>query len=124
MLRNFTHSLAAALLLLTSGCVEEMSALKPRERAELEAIFQEARKLDDEGHYHEAMVRYETILGRHAEFVSTRLNAAMSAYDSGQYQKAADHFEILHRAGPKDWFIIRKLIQCYERLGYDERVRI
>ena len=116
--------ICAILILLPSGCVEEMSGLNPREKAELEAIFETARKLDEAGRFHEALVRYETILGRHPEFVSTRLNAAMAAYDSGQYQKAADHFEILHKAGPKDWFILRKLIQCYERLGRDEVVRV
>ncbi|MCY3019040.1 MAG: hypothetical protein NTW87_08430 [Planctomycetota bacterium] len=111
----------AALLLVSTGC-EEGRGGDPRERAELQAIFDEARKLDEAGRYHEALVRYETILGRHPEFVSTRLNAAMAAYDSGQYQKAVDHFEVLHKYGPGDWFVIRKLIQCHERLGNTEAV--
>ncbi len=112
-------------LLIFAGCEEEkLKGLNPVERAELEKLFNDARELDEAGRYHEALVRYETILGLHPEFVSTRLNAAMAAYDSGQYQKAADHFEILHKAGPKDWFVIRKLIQCYERLGRDEQVSI
>ena len=112
------------VLLVLSGCEEELRGLDPVERAELEKIFAQARQLDETGRYHEALVRYETILAAHPEFISTRLNAAMSAYDSGQYQKAADHFEALHKAGPKDWFVIRKLIQCYERIGRDEPVRI
>ena len=56
------------LLIFFSGC-EEGSGVDPRERAELQALFDEARKLDDEGRYHEALVRYETILARHPEFV-------------------------------------------------------
>src|SRR5438067_1682359 len=43
--------------------------------------------------------------------------AAMAAYDSGQYEKSRGHFEALHKLGPGDWFVIRKLIQCNERLG-------
>ncbi|HEY3321461.1 MAG TPA: hypothetical protein VGP72_13400 [Planctomycetota bacterium] len=108
-------------LLLFAGC-EEMRGLDPRERAVLEQIFEEARRLDDAGRYHEALVRYETILGRHPEFMSTRLNAAMSAYDAGEYDKAKGHFEALHKYGPGDWFVIRKLIQCNERLGNKEAV--
>jgi hypothetical protein len=56
--------------------------------------------------------------------MSTRLNAAMAAYDSGQYEKASGHFEMIHKYGPNDWFIIRKLIQCYERLGRDDKVEV
>ena len=111
------------LLLFATGC-EEGGALDPREREAMQALFDEARRLDEAGRYHEALVRYETILGRHPEFMSTRLNAAMAAYDSGQYQKAADHFEVLHKCGPGDWFVIRKLIQCYERLGNKEQVEL
>jgi len=105
----------AVVLLVLSGC-EEMKNLDPRERAELQRVFAEARTLDEMGRYHEALVRYETILARHPEYMSTRINAAMSAYDSGQYQKACDHFLVLHKVGPSDWFVIRKLIQCNERL--------
>jgi tetratricopeptide (TPR) repeat protein len=113
-----------ALLLLACGCEDDLkNVADPRERFALEQVFREARALDDAGRYHEALVRYETILSQHPEYVSTRLNAAMAAYDSGQYQKAADHFEVLHKAGPTDWFVIRKLIQCHERLGNDEAVR-
>ncbi|MGD0089626.1 MAG: hypothetical protein ABSE73_06870 [Planctomycetota bacterium] len=111
------------LLLLATGC-EEGRDLDPREREAMQAIFAEARRLDESGRYHEALVRYETILARHPEFMSTRLNAAMAAYDSGQYQKSADHFELLHQAGPGDWFVIRKLIQCYERLADKEKVAL
>src|ERR1043165_947479 len=123
--RSALRALLVAALLLFCACEEEqMRGLPPREKAELEKLFAEARQLDDAGRYHEALVRYETILGLHPEFVSTRLNAAMAAYDSGQYQKAADHFEMLHKAGPTDWFVVRKLIQCYERLGRDEQVKL
>ena len=104
-----------------SGC-QELQGLDPRERAEMEEIFAQARKFDEVGQYHEALVRYETILGRHPDFMSTRLNAAMSAYDAGEYQKANDHFEVLHKFGPSDWFVIRKLIQCNERLNKQEKV--
>ena len=113
---------AILVLVLCSGCPEETRGLLPAERAEMEAIFAEARKLDELGRYHEALVRYETILARHPEFMSTRINAAMAAYDSGQYQKANDHFEVLHKYGPNDWFIMRKLIQCNERLGNADAV--
>src|SRR4051794_41086550 len=92
-----------AVLFILPGC-EEARGLDPRERAELEQIFEQARMLDEMGRYHEALVRYETILARHPEFMSTRLNAAMAAYDSGQYQKANDHFEALHKFRPADWF--------------------
>src|SRR5258707_9939895 len=110
--RMALRALLAAALLLFSGCEEEqMRGLPPHEKAELEKLFAEARQLDDAGRYHEALVRYETILGLHPEFVSTRLNAAMAAYDSGQYQKSADHFEMLHNAAPTDWLVVRKLIQ-------------
>lgn len=98
-----------ALLLWTSGC-EEGAGVDPRERQAMQAIFDEARRLDEAGRYHEALVRYETILARHPNYASTRLNAAMAAYDSGQYEKAAAHFEVLRKAGPRDWFVIRKLI--------------
>jgi len=111
------------LLLYAVGC-EEGGGLDPRERAAMQVVFDEARRLDEAGRYHEALVRYETILARHPEFMSTRLNAAMAAYDSGQYQKSADHFEVLHKCGPGDWFVIRKLIQCYERLGNKEQVEL
>lgn len=125
MIRRSLRCIALLLLLsLFTGCEEEMRGLDPHERAELERMFEDARQLDAKGRFHEALVRYETILALHPEFVSTRLNAAMAAYDSGQYQKSADHFEVLHKAGPKDWFVIRKLIQCYERIGRDEQVRI
>jgi tetratricopeptide (TPR) repeat protein len=110
-----------ALLLLLGGC-EEGKNINPRERAELEAIFAQARALDEVGRYHEALVRYEAILARRPEYMSTRLNAAMSAYDSGQYEKARGHFEILHKYGPGDWFVIRKLIQCCERLNDKEGI--
>ena len=109
------------LALCFCGC-EEGTGVDPRERAELQRIFEEARRLDELGRYHEALVRYETILARRPEYMSTRLNAAMAAYDSGQYQKANDHFEVLHKYGPNDWFVIRKLIQCNERLGKPEAV--
>jgi len=111
-------------LLCIAGCQDDLRGIDPRERIELEKVFEDARMLDSKGRFHEALIRYESILATHPEFVSTRLNAAMAAYDSGQYQKAADHFEVLHKAGPKDWFVIRKLIQCYERIGRDEQVRI
>jgi tetratricopeptide (TPR) repeat protein len=88
----------------------------------MRALFAEARTLDAAGKHHEALVRYETILGRHPNWMSTRLNAAMAAYDSGQYEKATGHFELIHKYGPNDWFIVRKLIQCYERLGRDQKV--
>src|SRR5579864_6268306 len=93
--RLVAAALVAALLILP-GC-EEGRGLDPRERAEMEQLFAEARKLDDAGRFHEALVRYETILARHPEFMSTRLNAAMAAYDAGEYQKANDHFEVLHK---------------------------
>jgi tetratricopeptide (TPR) repeat protein len=112
-----------ALLLVLAGC-EEGKGMDPRERAEMQRIFEDARKLDDAGRYHEALVRYETILARHPEFMSTRLNAAMAAYDSGQYGKAKDHFEVLHKHGPDDWFVVRKLIQCNERLGNTDGVEM
>lgn len=102
-------------LLLFAGCEERDIPIDPRERAALQAIFEEARELDRQGRYHEALVRYETILAQRPQYMSTRVNAAMAAYDSGQYAKAADHFEILHKYGPGDWFVVRKLIQCYER---------
>ena len=110
-------------LLLAAGC-EEGRGLDPREREAMQAVFDEARRLDEAGRFHEALVRYETILARHPEFMSTRLNAAMAAYDSGQYQKSADHFEVLHKCGPGDWFVIRKLIQCHERLADQEKVAL
>ena len=119
--RLFTALSFCALLLLLPSC-EEMKGLDPNERAEMEGIFAEARALDDAGRYHEALVRYETILSRHPEFMSTRLNAAMAAYDSGQYDKANDHFELLRKFRPNDWFVIRKLIQCNERLGHSDVV--
>jgi len=112
---------AGLLLFGLSGC-DEARGLDPRERAEMERIFAEGRKLDEAGRYHEALVRYETVLARHPQFMSTRLNAAMAAYDSGQYQKAKEHFEVLHKFGPGDWFVIRKLIQCNERLGNKDAV--
>ncbi len=125
MIRSATRWVALLLaLVFVSACGSELRGLNLRERAELERMFEDARQLDAKGRFHEALVRYETILATHPEFVSTRLNAAMAAYDSGQYQKSADHFEVLHKAGPKDWFVIRKLIQCYERIGRDEQVRI
>jgi tetratricopeptide (TPR) repeat protein len=114
--------LIALCFLALTGCEEERG-LDPRERAEMQSIFSEARKLDDQGRYHEALVRYESILARHPTFMSTRLNAAMAAYDSGQYAKSRDHFEVLHKYGPGDWFVVRKLIQCSERLGNDEAVK-
>src|SRR5579862_8664360 len=119
MLRQLLFLLLAFAAL--PGCTE-LERVDPRERAELEVVFAEARKFDDAGQYHEALVRYETILGRHPEFMSTRLNAAMAAYDAGEYQKANDHFEVLHKYGPSDWFVVRKLIQCNERLGKPEKV--
>jgi tetratricopeptide (TPR) repeat protein len=112
----------AAILLLFCCACEEGRGVDPQERAAMQAIFEQARALDDAGRYHEALVRYETILARHPEYMSTRLNAAMAAYDSGQYQKSAEHFEVLHKYGPGDWFVIRKLIQCYERLNNNEKV--
>ena len=112
---------ASLTLLVFCGC-EEGRDLDPRERAEMQRIFADARKLDDAGRFHEALVRYETILARHPGYMSTRLNAAMAAYDSGQFEKARDHFEVLHKYGPSDWFVIRKLIQCNERLGKPEAV--
>jgi tetratricopeptide (TPR) repeat protein len=111
--------LAASALLVPLGCEAE----KPgADEQEMRALFEEARKLDGEGRHHEALVRYETILGKHPTWMSTRLNAAMAAYDSGQYQKAVGHFELIHKYGPTDWFIVRKLIQCYERVGRDDKV--
>jgi len=120
-----TLRIAGALVLLflaLSGCEQERG-LDPLERAEMQQIFNDARKLDDQGRYHEALVRYEAILTKHPTFMSTRLNAAMAAYDSGQYAKARDHFEVLHKYGPGDWFVVRKLIQCHERLGNDDQVK-
>ena len=118
-----TTPLACVVFWLLTGC-DEGRLSDPRERAELQEIFEDARKFDDAGRFHEALVRYETILARHPEYMSTRLNAAMAAYDSGQYQKSNDHFEVLHKVGPNDWFVIRKLIQCNERLGIPETVAI
>lgn len=106
------------------GCDERDIPVDPRERYALQQTFNEARQLDAQGRYHEALVRYETILAQRPQYMSTRLNAAMAAYDSGQYGKAADHFEILHKYGPGDWFVIRKLIQCYERTGNRVKVEI
>ena len=106
------------LLLLLPGCEEKTGP----DEEEMRAIFEEARKLDSEGRHHEAMVRYETILARHPDWMSTRLNAAMAAYDSGQYDKALGHFELLYKFAPTDWFIMRKLIQCYERLERKDKV--
>lgn len=120
----FARAGLLALALFVAPACDEGRGLDPRERAAMQAIFEEARQLDNAGRYHEALVRYETILARHPEFVSTRLNAAMAAYDSGQYQKSADHFEVLHKYGPGDWFVIRKLIQCYERLANNEKVEL
>lgn len=110
----------AAAVLLLAGCEE----LPGPDEGEMRKIFEEARDLDSKGRFHEAMVRYETILSRHPNWMSTRLNAAMAAYDSGAYQKAVEHFEILHKYGPKDWFVVRKLIQCYERLGTREKIEL
>ena len=121
---NLARTLALCLALGFLTSCEEGRNLNPRERAELQQIFDQARALDDAGRYHEALVRYETILARRPEYMSTRLNAAMSAYDSGQYDKAAGHFEVLHKFGPGDWFVIRKLIQCYERTGDTEKVDV
>jgi len=115
--------LALALLFIISGC-DETRGLDPRERAAMTMIFEEARILDEQGRFHEALVRYETVLARHPEFMSTRLNAAMAAYDAGAYEKAKNHFEVLHKYGPGDWFVIRKLIQCNERLGDKEAVEL
>ena len=109
----------AAVFLFGPGCEQEQAG---DDELEMRALFEEARKLDADGKHHEALVRYETILGRHPNWMSTRLNAAMAAYDSGQYEKATGHFEVIHKYGPNDWFIVRKLIQCYERLGRDEKV--
>src|SRR5471032_1155041 len=120
MSNTYRICMLLALAMLT-GC-KELESVDPRERAELEVVFADARKYDDAGQYHEALVRYETILGHHPEFMSTRLNAAMAAYDAGEYQKANDHFEVLHKYGPNDWFVVRKLIQCNERLGHTEKI--
>jgi hypothetical protein len=122
-IRLLVLSLLTVVLLVAPGC-QEGAGLDPRERQEMEQIFAEARKLDDAGRYHEALVRYETILGRHPDYMSTRLNAAMAAYDAGEYRKANDHFEVLHKFGPNDWFVIRKLIQCNERLNDNEKVEL
>lgn len=117
-------SVVAITIIFTSGCDERDGAnVDPIERAELQHVFAEARKLDEAGRYHEALVRYETILARRPNYMSTRLNAGMAAYDSGQYEKATQHFLILHKAGPGDWFVIRKLIQCYERLDKPAEVK-
>jgi hypothetical protein len=114
--RRAAAGLLASLCLL-AGCVEPPPEPRSAEEERLRSLFIEARRLDDEGRHHEALVRYETILARHPEWSSTRLNAAMAAYDSGQYVKAAEHFEFMHQLAPKDWYIIRKIIQCRERLG-------
>jgi hypothetical protein len=116
-------SILLPALLFFTGC-EEGKYVDVKERSELELIFKDARRLDEQGRYHEALVRYETILAHHPEYMSTRLNAAMSAYDSGQYQKSTDHFEVLHKYSPSDWFVVRKLIQCYERLDKKELVAL
>ena len=110
---------SVGLVLGLWGCQQERPG---PDETEMRKVFDEARKLDADGRHHEAMVRYETILARHPDWVTTRLNAAMAAYDSGQYEKAAGHFEILHKYGPTDWFIVRKLIQCYERLERKDKV--
>jgi tetratricopeptide (TPR) repeat protein len=120
MPRRFLAVFPALLLLLVPACQQVEQAGK--DEAEMRGIFEEARKLDAAGRHHDALVCYETILGRHPEWMSTRLNAAMAAYDAGEYGKSAGHFEVLHRFGPTDWFVIRKLIQCYERLGQKEKV--
>jgi len=110
---------AAVWLFLGTGC-EEGRGLDPREKARMQVIFEEGRAYDEAGRYHEALVRYETVLASHPEFLSTRLNAAMAAYDGGEYDKAKTHFEALHKYHPADWFVIRKLIQCCERLNDKE----
>jgi tetratricopeptide (TPR) repeat protein len=119
MRRSSIFFIFFAATLLSSAC-----GRPPQNKPDLEvrAIFDEALRLDKEGRHHEALVRYETVLGRHPGFVSTRLNAALAAYDSGQYAKAVEHFNILRVNAPGDWFVLRKLIQCHERLGDEQKV--
>lgn len=119
MRARFHFIIPVLLCLLMSGCEEQVNK---EDAEEMRALFEEARALDRKGDYHLALIRYEAILARHPTWMSTRLNAAMSAYDSGNYPKAAGHFEILHKYGPKDWFVIRKLIQTYERMGRKDKV--
>lgn len=119
LLRRLWAFACLLALLIQCGCEQEKVT---EDEAEMRAIFAKARELDAQGEYHKAMVHYETILARHPNWMSTRLNAAMAAYDSGQYSKAVGHFELLHKYGPKDWFVIRKLIQCHEHLKNDEKV--
>ncbi len=113
------HKLLIPLLLLGFLACEEQPTV---DEDKMKSIFEAARELDAEGRYHEAMVMYESILAVHPTWMSTRLNAAMAAYDSGQYTNAVGHFELLHKYGPTDWFVIRKLIQCYERLKRIDKV--
>jgi len=110
--------LSVALGVILSGCDDRPP---PDSEVELRKIFAEARGLDENRRFHEAFVRYETILAQHPEWASTRLNAAMSAFDSGQYEKAVTHFNILHLSAPREAFLIRKLIQCYERLEQKDK---
>ena len=118
-MRKRPHRLILAMLcLLPLGCEEDVA----EDDGAMRGLFEEARQLDQKGDYHLGLIRYEEILSRHPTWMSTRLNAAMAAYDSGNFSKAAGHFEILHKYGPKDWFVIRKLIQTYERLGRKDKV--
>ena len=102
-----------------SGCTPEQPGA---DEEEMKRLFEEARKLDEKGDHHEAMTVYESILAKHPNSMAAHFNAGMSAYDSAQYPKALGHFEMLYKYSPKDWFIIRKLIQCYERLERPDKV--
>jgi len=119
MVRCCVFALCAIAALCLCGCVEEKVG---EDEPEMRRIFAEARRLDNEGKHHEALIKYELILAKHPEWMSTRFNAAMAGYDAGEFDKAANHFEILHKFGPTDWFVIRKLIQCYERLEKKDKV--
>jgi tetratricopeptide (TPR) repeat protein len=84
---------------------------------QLEKTFAAANTLMEQHKYAEALARYKEALALAPDEPAILFNGGLAAYQSKNFDTAADLWQRLKKIDPADWHTRAKLVQAYQALG-------
>lgn len=118
MLLALALTLAALLATAPSAPAQDKNAqLSDEDIARIEKAFEAANALMEQHKYAEALARYKEALALEPDATGPLFNGGLAAYQSKDFNTAAELWRRLKKIDPSDWQARAKLIQAYQALG-------
>lgn len=111
-------TLSALLATATSAPAQDKNTqLSDQDIARIEKAFDAANALMEQHKYAEALARYKEALALEPDATGPLFNGGLAAYQSKDFNTAAELWLRLKKIDPSDWHARAKLIQAYQALS-------